>query len=648
MMTSASVSDPRLAEQRVTLVLCILASAVAIILATLVATLPWLAIVVLCALTFVVVYARKFGPRGSAVGLLAFIGYFLALYVGAKASQLHGHARRDPRRRRGRLRRALLDRARGRRARAAGRASILHRARAAPSRPGRDRRRVRGRSARRAQRIRRATGRVGEVALALEQAVGHADGSVPPPHVREWISSLLHAEVAVDMLVEAVQRLGRMRRATTGAARLRVWSDPYAHGSPTATSSRATRRCASTPKRVPRATRVATPISPSCGGVSTARSRPSLRRVRGPPSRRSTTTSSPACPSARSIPVAVARSGVPGPSPDLRLAMQATLAVALAVVAGRAISGARWYWAVLAAYVVFVRATTVGETFSRAWQRMLGTLVGVAIGLLVATLVGHRPWPAAVVGFVAIFLAYYLMRISYTGMIACFTVALALLYEEMGRAPAGLMALRLAETFAGAAIGVLVSALVLPVRSVTRVRALAAGVLRSATPAIERATTPGVRRRERRAAARRDPQRGPRAGGSARRAAAAVGTERAGRAHRRDAAGAHLGGARLRDAAAVGGVAVGRRRARRAAARHRRADDGQLPRRGGRAGAGTSRARRAGGRDARAAAADVWWRRRETALARRAPRSDRQTVSLLADMDVIVRELAEGAAATRG
>ena len=184
--------------------------------------------------------------------------------------------------------------------------------------------------------------------------------------------------------------------------------------------------------------------------------------------------------------------GVPGRSPELRLAVQATLAVALAVVAGRAISGARWYWAVLAAFVVFVRATTVGETFSRAWQRMFGTLVGVAIGLLVATLVGHHAWPAAGVGFVAIFLAYYLMRISYTGMIACFTVALALLYEEMGRAPAGLMALRLAETVAGATIGVLVSALVLPVRSETRVRALAAGVLRSATPAIERATMPGV------------------------------------------------------------------------------------------------------------------------------------------------------------
>jgi len=90
MMTSSSVSDPRLTDQRVTLLLCVVASAAAIILATLVAPNPWLAIVVLCALVFVVVYARRIGPRGSAVGLLAFMGYFLALYVGARSSQLQG------------------------------------------------------------------------------------------------------------------------------------------------------------------------------------------------------------------------------------------------------------------------------------------------------------------------------------------------------------------------------------------------------------------------------------------------------------------------------------------------------------------------------------------------------------------------------
>jgi uncharacterized membrane protein YccC len=492
MLTSASVSDPGLGEQRVTLVLCILASAAAIILATAVASLPWLAIVVLCALTFVVVYARKFGPRGSAVGLMAFIGYFLALYVGARASQLRGMlgailvggaiayvvhfwiVREDVER----VRQAVLR-------------SFTARVLLLLDQVAIDAESA-GRSASRARRIRRATGRVGEVALALEQAVGRADGSVPPPHVREWISSLLHAEVAVDMLVEAVQRLGRTASADDrrlALARMVRSLRPWISDGEIASRDEALRiyidaRAARDARGDVYQPEVWWRLDRALETITAARPWSAFPRLDGEVE---------SGVSASSFNVAGGgAAGVPGQSPELRIAVQATLAVALAVVAGRAISGARWYWAVLAAYVVFVRATTVGETLSRAWQRVLGTLVGVAIGLGVAALVGHRPWPAAGVGFVAIFLAYYLMRISYTGMIACFTVALALLYEEMGRAPADLMALRLAETFAGAAIGVLVSALVLPVRSATRVRALAANVLRSATPAIERATTPGV------------------------------------------------------------------------------------------------------------------------------------------------------------
>ncbi|MBW8771062.1 MAG: FUSC family protein, partial [Gemmatimonadetes bacterium] len=339
--------------------------------------------------------------------------------------------------------------------------------------------------------------------------------------------------------------------------------------------------------------------------------------------------------------------GVPGPSPELRLAVQATLAVALAVVAGRLISGERWYWAVLAAFVVFVRAATVGETFSRAWQRMLGTLAGVAIGLIVARLVGHHPWPASAVGLVAIFLAYYLMRISYTGMIACFTIALALLYEEMGRAPASLMVLRLAETFAGAAIGVLVSALVLPVRSETRVRALAAGVLRSATPALERATQPGVdaesdvqlhdeiRNVDRALAELRGALRplwGPnvpvertdvtRQGRIS--AALAYATRRLSTVSLSDVGGR---GALLREIGA------------RMTENFRVVADGLEQGRGVRVepvDAMLARLQRmSGGEDdngAREASAE----------------GDRQTVSLLADMDVIVRELAEGVASSRG
>ena len=611
MMTSASVADPSLGAQRITLLLCVIASAAAIILATLVAPVPWLAIVVLCVLVFVVVYMRRFGPRGSAVGLLAFMGYFLALYVGAKASQLRGmlgailtggvvayvvhfwivreHAER--------VRQAVLRSF-------AARVLLLLDQVAIDAESA-------GRSSRRARRIRRATGRVGEVALALELAVGRTEEKDPPPHVREWISSLLHAEVAVDMLVEAVQRVGRSapgddrRLALARMVRaLRPWitegdvasRDEALRIYGDARARRDQRGDTDQPEvwwRLDRALETITAsrpwsaFPPLDGDVEAA------------------------VPVTAFNPGGGGAAGVPGPSPDLRLAIQATIAVALSVWAGRAISGDRWYWAVFAAFVVFVRATTVGETFSRAWQRMLGTVVGVAIGLGVAVIVGHRAWPAAMVGLVAIFLAYYLMRISYTGMMACFTIVLALLYEEMGRAPAGLMALRLAETFAGAG------------DRRARLGARAPGAQRGARSRTRRRRPPcgdtGDRARddarsscrERRAAARRDPQRRSRTGGSARGTAPAVGTERAGRADRRDEAGTHLGGAGLRDAPAVGGVALGRRRARRAAARDRRADDGQLPRRRGRAGAGKDRARRAGGRDARPPPENVRCRRRK-------------------------------------
>ena len=84
-----------------------------------------------------------------------------------------------------------------------------------------------------------------------------------PPHVREWVSSLLHAEVAVDMLVEAVGRLGRNAagddRRLALARMVRSLRPSIAEGD----VRRGTRRCASTCEARARARRnEATRISP--------------------------------------------------------------------------------------------------------------------------------------------------------------------------------------------------------------------------------------------------------------------------------------------------------------------------------------------------------------------------------------------------
>jgi uncharacterized membrane protein YccC len=493
MMSSSSVGDPTLGAQRLTLLLSVLGSIVAVGLASLVSPFPALAIVVLCALVFGVVLARKIGPRGMAVGLLAFMGYFLALYVGARPAQLPGLVaailaggaiayavhfwvvRERPERVRDAVLRAFR-----------ARVMLLLDEVALDAASG-------GASSRRWRRIRRSTGRVGEVALALERAVGRVEGVVPAPPIRGWVSSLLHAEVAVDMLVESAHRLtertdsrARRRELARMIRALQPWIDD---------GDERARDEALGLHRALRSTRADERAWAGHPELWWRLARAMETLTAGRP----WSAFPPIESTVAALPVGTFRpggggaAGVQGMSPDLRLAIQATVAVALSVLAGRLISGQRWYWAVLAAFVVFVRATTVGETMSRAWQRIFGTVLGVAIGLAVARLVGRHPVPASVVGLAAIFLAYYLMRIAYTGMIACFTIALALLYAEMGRGTTGLMELRLLETLAGATIGVVVSAVVLPAHSESRVRVLSAGVLRAATSAIERATTPGVR-----------------------------------------------------------------------------------------------------------------------------------------------------------
>ena len=77
--------------------------------------------------------------------------------------------------------------------------------------------------------------------------------------------------------------------------------------------------------------------------------------------------------------------------PATRQAIQATVAGGLAILAGYAVSSTRWFWAVIASFVIFNRATTRGDILMRAWHRILGTVIGVLAGILLATVVrGHR------------------------------------------------------------------------------------------------------------------------------------------------------------------------------------------------------------------------------------------------------------------
>ncbi|MEW1777701.1 FUSC family protein [Streptomyces sp. NPDC086777] len=146
-----------------------------------------------------------------------------------------------------------------------------------------------------------------------------------------------------------------------------------------------------------------------------------------------------------------------------RQAVQATAGAGFALVAGQLVSGQRWYWAVGAAWWIFVNTASRGETLVRGFRRVLGTVIGVVLGLLVAAPVHGAAAPTAVLVAVAVFGIFYTAAVSYTWMMLWVTFLAELLYGLLGVLTPGLLALRLAETVVGALGAVLAVLFVLPV-----------------------------------------------------------------------------------------------------------------------------------------------------------------------------------------
>ncbi|MEU2421325.1 FUSC family protein [Streptomyces sp. NPDC007851] len=146
-----------------------------------------------------------------------------------------------------------------------------------------------------------------------------------------------------------------------------------------------------------------------------------------------------------------------------RQAVQATAGAAFALVAGQLVSGQRWYWAVGATWWIFVNTASRGETLVRGFRRVLGTVIGIALGLLVAAPVHGAPVPTAVLVAVAVFGIFYTAAVSYTWMMLWVTFLAELLYGLLGVLTPDLLALRLAETAVGALGAVLAVLFVLPV-----------------------------------------------------------------------------------------------------------------------------------------------------------------------------------------
>jgi uncharacterized membrane protein YccC len=120
--------------------------------------------------------------------------------------------------------------------------------------------------------------------------------------------------------------------------------------------------------------------------------------------------------------------------------------------------------------VIFAGTNSWAETLTKGWQRLLGTVLGVPAGLLVATLFAGDKTASLVAIFACLFCAFYFMTVTYSLMTFWITTMLALLYGLLGEFSFGVLMLRIEETAIGAVIGIAVAILVLPTNTRITIR----------------------------------------------------------------------------------------------------------------------------------------------------------------------------------
>ena len=154
----------------------------------------------------------------------------------------------------------------------------------------------------------------------------------------------------------------------------------------------------------------------------------------------------------------------------VRQAFQVTIASAIAMVGGVALSPERWFWAVLTAFLIFSNTQSRGDLRVRALNRTLGTAIGICIGIGLATLIEGELYLTIGLVAVSIFAAFYLASLSYGALTFFITIAIALVYGLIGVFTPALLVLRLEETMIGVAAGIFVSLFVLPVSTLSQAR----------------------------------------------------------------------------------------------------------------------------------------------------------------------------------
>ncbi|NIH80362.1 FUSC family protein [Amycolatopsis viridis] len=473
MNSAFSVNDKTEKDQAITLVLVLLCGSASLTVAAFGAAVPLLDPVLFVLLIFLAVYAQRFAPRGTAMGALSFFMFFFAMFLAVHPSQLpqylpalavglaanavmrFGVLRRRPEAELLRARRAFR-----------ARISAVVRAAAASLASGGSEWRI--------TQLRKADTRLHEAVLMIEDTIGDLFDETGTQLLRR---RLLAVELACQWLAITVRRASEAAdlpedvRADLVAGLLRLDSlierDPRELPviSETAEFSR----------MLVAGSRLADRTAPG-DEVRRAIAELALADVNAQRVAERDYSAETELPGQAVEPEPTESTGATEPTGSstvfaydnrTRSAIQAMVGGGLAVLGGELLSHARWYWAVLTVFVVFLNTSTAGATFVKGFRRVTGTLAGIFGGMLLALLVSGNTAATVALLLVCVFCLVYVARVSQLMMAFFITCMLGVLYSLLGTFSVEVLWLRVAETAVGAAAGLVAAVLVVPVRTRT-------------------------------------------------------------------------------------------------------------------------------------------------------------------------------------
>lgn len=180
------------------------------------------------------------------------------------------------------------------------------------------------------------------------------------------------------------------------------------------------------------------------------------------------------------------KQGVKTLAPSTKKGLQAAFASAVAIILGHLLSPAYPYWIVLVINMVILGTETTGRTIAKASDRLSGTISGAIVGVIVVQFVNGSPYITGILLMFSIFMAYYLMALSYAVFIFWITMLLTtafLLINVPGIEQ--VLLLRTFDTIIGVLLGATAAYFILPHRTTDKTKHLMEGYLQDVKEFVE-------------------------------------------------------------------------------------------------------------------------------------------------------------------